>query len=69
VNNVVHEEPGDEQWIVEQVEAVLGADEAAAWLRAPNQHLGGHSPRELLEAGEAARVRAYVTALLDGTFL
>ena len=59
----------DEVWAREQVTRVLGPDRADAWLHKPNRHLDDRSPLQLLHSGEGKRVRNYITALLNGSFL
>lgn len=62
-------EERNELWIREQVEHMLGSDEAPAWLNMPNSHPNGRTPQQLLGAGEVDRLRRYITSLLDDAYL
>lgn len=53
-----------------RVAAMLGEEDAAAWFKAPNAHLNGKRPVELLASGLGRqRLSGMVAALEDGAFL
>lgn len=55
--------------LIERVEALIGSD-AREWVAAPNSHLLGRAPRDLLHtAADRERLEAYLLALEDGAYL
>lgn len=56
--------------LIERVEPMLGAAKALEWVAAPNTHLSGKAPRELITTPEGrARLESHLLSLEDATFL
>lgn len=56
--------------LIERVEPMLGAAKALEWVAAPNSHLSGRAPRELVTSPEdRAQLESYLLSLEDAAFL
>jgi hypothetical protein len=49
-----------------RLRALMPVKDFVAWLEAPNQHLDGHTPRELIDQGRANVVAGLVEDALTG---
>ena len=59
-------DPDETRPIRELIDEVV--PEPAAWLDSPNAHMGGGTPREMIDTGRESFVRDLVRAIKHGMF-
>ena len=57
------------EFIVDQLSDFYEPNEARQWIFAPQKHLRGHSPAELIQDGRIDEVRRLVNQLRDGVYV
>jgi transcriptional regulator with XRE-family HTH domain len=57
------------EWLAEQLREFYEPDEARLWLFSPHRLLGGETPADKIQAGNAQDVLALIDQLRDGAFV